>query len=294
MRVLIVGCGYIGLALAEELACQGHDVVGLRRTAPPLEPPASGSIKLISADITDRAQVGRLPAEYDWVVNCAATRGGGVESYRHVYLEGMTNLVEWLSPAPPLKFIYTSSTGVYGQTDGSVVNETSITDPASETARILVQAERVLLDAAISRNFPTIALRVAGIYGPGRGYWLQQLLSGAAQIEGEGTRVLNMIHRTDVVGAIMAALLRGRPGEVYNAVDDDPVPQLVLLQWLSNRLGKPLPPKTASTQPERKRGLTDKKVSNLKLKQELGYQFRYPSFREGYEAEISRLDGQES
>ncbi len=138
--------------------------------------------------------------------------------------------------------------------------------------------------------FPAVILRLAGIYGPDRGHWFKQYLKNQAAIEGKGERILNMIHRDDVVGAIIAALKLGRPGEVYNVVDNEPVSQLTYFEWLSGALGKALPPFVPEDPGSlRKRGLTNKRVSNRKLKEELGYQFRYPTFRQGYAPEIGRL-----
>jgi nucleoside-diphosphate-sugar epimerase len=189
-----------------------------------------------------------------------------------------------LSSAPPAKFVYTSSTSVYGQTDGSWVDETSEVAPESPTGRILVQTEELLLEAASRTRFPAIVLRVAGIYGPGRAYWLEQVRAGAARIEGAGQRLLNMIHCEDVAGAILAALARGRPGRIYNAVDDEPVTQMALVQWLSSRLDCPLPEATTGEPGRaRRRGVTNKKVSNRRLREELGYRLKFRSFREGYE-----------
>ena len=134
-------------------------------------------------------------------------------------------------------------------------------------------------------------LRVAGIYGPDRGYWFKQFLKKEARIEGEGSRFLNMIHRDDVIGCIIAALQNGRPGEIYNAVDDEPVSQLDFFQWLAEELGRELPSSVPEDPGEnRKRGVTNKRLSNRKLKSELGYQFKYPNFRIGYTEEISRLE----
>ena len=281
MRVLIVGCGYVGCALGAELASRGHEVFGLNRAAASDARLAAAGVKPLTADITKPATLVRLPATFDWVVNCVSTTHGGVDDYRAVYLQGTRNLLDWLSPAPPQKFVYTSSTSVYGQTDGSWVDETSPTEPAPDTAKVLVQTEKLLLEAA--PGFPAVILRVAGIYGPDRGYWFKQYLKNEARIEGLGERTLNMIHRDDVVGAIIPGLERGRPGEIYNAVDDEPVTQLRLFQWLSDRFGKPLPPSVPEPPAsERKRGLSDKRVSNRKLKLELGYQLKYPTFREGF------------
>jgi hypothetical protein len=188
------------------------------------------------------------------------------------------------------KYVHTSSTSVYGQTDGSVVDESSPTEPDSPTSQVLVETERLLLEAAGTRQFPAVILRVAGIYGPGRGHLFLQYLRDEARLHGRGERVINMIHRDDVVGATVAALAHGRPGTIYNLADDEPVDQLAFFQWLSGALGKAMPPfATEGTEGRRKRGLTCKRVANGKLKTELGYRFDYPTFREGYAAEIQRL-----
>ena len=281
----------MGLPLGAELVKQGHEVFGLRRSAGAEGDFKSAGIKPLTADITRAEQLARLPGAYDWVVNCVSASGGGVEEYRQVYLQGTRNLIGWLGTSPPRKFVYTSSTSVYGQNDGSLVKENSPTEPAVETGKILVETERVLLAAARERKFPAVVLRLAGIYGPDRGYWFKQYLKDEARIEGSGARILNMIHRDDVAGAIIAALKSGRPGEVYNVVDDEPVSQLSFFQWLSGPLGKELPPAAPEdAEAVRKRGVTNKKVSNRRLKMELGYEFKYPTFRQGYTAEILRLD----
>ncbi len=280
MRVLIVGCGYIGFSLGVELVRQGHKVFGLRRSRLAEAELQAAGIEPLSADISKATELARLPATYDWVVDCVSAGGGGVEAYKAVYFRGMRNLLAWLESAPPKKFVYTSSTSVYGQTGGETVDETSPADPSAETGRILVATENELL-AAARKGFPGIILRLAGIYGPGRGYWLKQFLSGQARLEGAGDRLLNMVHRDDVAGAILAALERGQPGEIYNVVDDMPVTQRAFFQGLSDSLGKPMPPAATEPAPPSKRGGSNKRVSNRKLKTELGYRFKYPTFREG-------------
>src|ERR1017187_6176354 len=302
MRVLIVGCGYVGLPLGAELVRLGHEVFGLRQSASAESELKAAGIQPFFGDVTKPETLAKLPRELDWVVNCVAA-GGSAEDYRRVYLQGTYNLIEWLAPNPPKKFIYTSSTSVYGQTDGSQVKESSPTEPLVETAKVLLETEKVLLAAVAERKFPVVILRVAGIYGPDRGHWFKQFLKGEARMEGDGSRFLNMIHRDDLIGCIIAALKSGRAGEIYNAVDDEPVSQMHFFQWLAQALDKPLPPSgpaavapSRSGEPQenpaenRKRGVTNKRVLNRKLKMELGYQFKYPNFRKGYSAELLRLD----
>ena len=331
MRVLIVGCGYVGLPLGKELARLGHEVSGLRRSALAEAEMKAAGITPLHADITQPETLARLPRRFDWVVNCSASGGGGAEDYRKIYLEGNRNLLAWLADAPPQKFIYTSSTSVYAQNDGSIVTENSPAEPDAETAKVLVETEKLLLAATRSNSrcasgplipsfspvggeggrrpvegaaflematpqdrqlpeFPAVILRVAGIYGPGRGHLFKQFLRGDAQIEGDGSRTLNMIHRADLTGIIIAALERGAPGEIYNAADNEPVSQLKFFEWLAAELKRPLPPEiSADAEIIRKRGATNKRVSNAKLRNELNYTFQFPDFRAGYAAELRRL-----
>ncbi len=275
------------MPLGAELVRQGHEVFGLRRTeSAELRPPG---IVPLQGDITQPRTLAALPREFDWVVNCAASGGGTADEYRRLYRDGTDNLLAWLAGFPPRKFVYTSSTSVYGQDDGSLVTEASATEPAADTGRVLLETEQRLLLAA-RNGFPAMVLRVAGIYGPGRGHAFRQFLRGEARIEGDGSRFLNMIHRDDLVGVIVAALEHGRPGEIYNAADNEPVRQAAFFEWLAEKLQRPLPPRVAANEEAwRKRGLTNKRVSNAKLREELGCRLRYPDFRAGYAAEIARL-----
>jgi len=284
MRALVVGCGYVGYRLAVSLAGLGHEVFGVRRSAFEGE----GGVQALVCDITKAEDVKKLPLPFDWVVNTVSSTKGGAEDYRRVYGEGTKHLLEALAEARPKKYVHVGSTSVYAQNDGSVVKETSPAEPLAETSRILAGVERELLDAVKRNKFPAVLLRVAGIYGPERGHLFHQYLRDEAVMDGQGERLINMVHRDDVVGAIIAALKSGRPGEIYNVVDDEPVAQIHFYRWLSETLGKNMPPFGAAPG-ERKRGVTSKRISNRKLKMELGYQFRYPTFRQGYTAEIQRL-----
>jgi nucleoside-diphosphate-sugar epimerase len=289
MRVLIIGCGYVGLPLGQELVRAGHKVYGVRRRAAGGSDLKQAGIEPVLADISRRETLESLPAEVDWVVNCAAASGGGLEDYRRTYYEGTMNLLARFASSCLLKYVYTSSTSVYGQLDGNVVTETSAAEPSSPAGKILVETETLLRTAAEESGFPGVILRAAGIYGPGRGYWFKQFVAGLARLEAGGTRFLNMVHRDDVAGAIVAALAHGKPGAVYNVSDDEPVTQRAFFEWMASRLGRAIPPEAApGGEAARRREITNKRVSNERLKRELDYRFKYPSFREGYAEEVAR------
>lgn len=287
-RVLIVGCGFVGEALARRLSAAGHSVYGLRRSTP--DPSAVLPYVPLVGDLTQPESWSRLPGPFDWVVNCVSSSRGGVAEYRHVYLEGNRHLLNWLRTHPVTAFAYTSSTSVYGQTDGSWVDETAPTQPGTETGQCLVETEQLLLTAAQEHGIPVRILRVAGIYGPGRGHLFQQFVRGEARLQDQGQRFLNMIHREDVAGALEATLERGRSGEIYNVCDLEPVTQRDFLQWLADHTGRPLPPPAEpGVGPARKRGVTHKRVSCAKLRRETRWTPHFPTFRDGYADALASL-----
>jgi len=287
VRTLIIGCGYVGLEVGRRLAASGHEVYGLRRTPDSGTESERAGIKPVIGDVTRPQDWKGLPPNFDWVANAVSSSKGGPADYRAVYVEGTRQVLEWLRTKSVRKYVSISSTSVYAQTDGSWVDEKSVTEPASETGRILVEAEKLLLNAA--STIPLVILRASGIYGPDRGHLFQQYLRGEAEISGDAQRYLNMIHRDDLAGAVIAALERGRSGEIYNASDDAPVPLLEFFEWLSMTLNRPMPPVRAAAVAARKRAITDKRIANSKLKAETGYRFEYPTYREGYTSEIKRL-----
>jgi nucleoside-diphosphate-sugar epimerase len=285
MRILIIGCGYVGLRLGQLLAQSGHSVFGLRRNAQADSELRDSSITPIHGDITDPSTLTELQGSFDVVVNLVSSSKGGAEEYRQVYLEGTRHIIRWLTTSQPRAYLYTSSTSVYAQADGSWVTEVSSAHPDSATSQILLETERELLTAHRSSGFPAIILRASGIYGPGRGHLFKQFVRGEATLREDGSHWINMIHVEDLAAAIAHLIDHGQPGEIYNATDDEPVTQREFLHWLSERLHRPVPPH-APADPNRKRGLTNKRVSNSKLKS-TGFQFTYPTFREGYAPELA-------
>jgi nucleoside-diphosphate-sugar epimerase len=210
------------------------------------------------------------------VIHCASSRGGDAEIYRQLYLDGARNFLEIF---PKSKVLFTSSTSVYAQRDGSWVTEESATKPMRETSRILLEAERAVL------NRGGLVARLAGIYGPGRSALLSKFLAGTAIIDSENDRFVNQVHRDDIASALFLLLSRETEGaQIYNVVDDQPILQSECYRWLARRLNRPLPPIGTSKQ-QRKRGDSNKRVSNAKLRR-LGWTPRYPTFADAMEESI--------
>jgi nucleoside-diphosphate-sugar epimerase len=211
---------------------------------------------------------------YDLVVHCASSGRGGEADYEEVFLKGMLMINAYQGQS---RRLFVSSTSLYRQNDGAVVTEESVADPDTATGRVLHVAEKVALKAGAT------AVRSGGIYGPGRGVLFDKFRRGEAVLEGDGTRWMNQIHRRDLVAAVMHLIRNGIWGEVYNATDDTPVMQRDYYAWCAEFLRKPMPPSGAAN-PNRKRGLTNKRVSNAKLRA-TGWSPMYPSFREGLAAD---------
>lgn len=284
MKTLILGLGYIGTALAETLARSGHVVHGVRRDPSPDSSLADAGVKLLGGDVTRPDGLAAVDRNYDWVVNCVSSSRGGLDAYRATFLDGARHLRAWLEDVRPSRYVFTSSSSVYDQTDGSVVSEDTPAVGAGETGKILVAAERDYLAAANERTDVSV-LRIAGIYGPDRGFLFQKFLRDEATITGDPDRWLNQVHRDDVVRAITTVLAADEPPAVLNVADCEPVTQIGFYRWLADRVGKPLPP-VAPVPATRKRAVTNKRVSNRRLLELLSEPMIYPTFREGYEAEL--------
>lgn len=257
MKLLLVGNGYLGEAIAHRFRKEGIEVMPVS---------LSGGDGVIACDVSDIHAVMALP-DADVVIHCAASgRGGGADAYQRVYVDGCRHLAERY-PGKPL--LYTSSSSVYGQTDGSPVSEDSPAEPDRETGRLLLEAESVVLKAG------GVVARLSGIYGPGRSVILKKFLSGEAVIEEDGRRHLNQIHRDDAASAIHRLLACGASG-LFNVCDSRPLTQRECYEALSELFDRPLPP-TGPRDLDRKRGWTDKQVSNAKLRT-TGWDPQFPCF----------------
>jgi nucleoside-diphosphate-sugar epimerase len=266
-KILIAGCGYLGLTAARTFHIGGFNVHGLTRTSDPCTKKGPLPFPMIKADVTRRADLERINEEFDTVLVCVSSRGGDAEAYRNLYLEGTRNLVEVLKPR---HCVFTSSTSVYGSSDDAWVTESTPAEPPVETAKVLREAEQVVLDAG------GIVARLGGIYGPGRSVHLRKFFEGSAAIEGDGSRWLNQVHRDDAAGAIFLLRAWHAASGIYNVVDDTPLRQREIYSWMADMFGRPLPA-SVPLPDQRKRGIASKRVSNAKL-HGMGWRCRYPSF----------------
>ncbi|HYE32821.1 MAG TPA: SDR family oxidoreductase [Methylomirabilota bacterium] len=281
MRVLIFGVGYVGLPLAQALSAEGVHVVTATSKPARVSELTNAGFQTLVADITNASTLHNFPV-VDVVVNLVSSSGGGPEDYHRIYVDGTRNLLHAL-PTSVSRFVQASSTSVYAQDDGEWVDEDSPTSPEAATGQALVAMEQM-----VRNHFKGIVLRISGIYGPGRGHLFKQFVAGQARITGKPERHLNMVHRDDIVTAFQSAVHGKGSGNLYNITDDEPVRQTDFYHWLAAQLNKPIPPRDPSESP-RKRGVTDKCVSNRKARHELGWTLRYPTFREGFAEPLNEI-----
>lgn len=279
-RILIAGCGDIGAAAGRLLADDGHDVVGLKR-----HPPANDNkIRYIEADLSHAGDLDRLDTRFDVVIYILTPGDRSEQSYRNVFELGVANLLNVFSlNNPDTRFIFISSTSVYGQTSGEWIDEGSVTEPGSITGRIILQAEKTFLSHG-SRN---CIIRFSGIYGRSRSRLLDIVARGG-KVQYDPPYYTNRISRDDCIGVLYFMAGRMIAGDnlepVYLASDDDPATKWDVFNYLADKLGTGRPDKEILPHGSDQ----NKRCSNRRLKQ-LGYEFIYKSYREGYDF-IERLD----
>jgi len=269
---LIVGCGYVGQSLGRSLLAAGHAVAGTTTTRH-REP------DLLEAGITPIVQNAReteqladllLSREVDTVfATLAAGRDG---DYHRVYADGLRSVAEACEIGGVRRLIYTSSTSIYTQDDGSRVDESTPTPPTTPNTAALLIAEQAVLDQ--SRGFGGTVLRLGGIYGPGRDL-AQRIRQAAGTRRSDGRHIVNLIHRDDIVAALTLLLDHPYPG-VLNLVDDHPLPRRDLYDAVLELLG--LEPITWEDPPEDGGGGLGKRVSNDLIKEALGLSLLHPAF----------------
>ncbi|MGJ8657623.1 MAG: NAD-dependent epimerase/dehydratase family protein [Akkermansiaceae bacterium] len=275
-HLLLIGPGYLGQEILRVFRDAGWSVTV-----------ASRSDDSFPVDISDLKQVESLAEklsssgiEPTHVIHCAsasAGRGASVEvrlaSYVEVYKMGCENLTNVFSDAHVL---FTSSTSVYGQQDGTVVTEDSLTEPESDTAKVLLDAERAVLDAEGT------VVRLSGIYGDGKSYLLKRLFAGEAVMAGDGERVLNHIHHRDGASGCLFLLENDLRG-IYNVSETTNLTVKETYSALCEKFSLPMPGRGASEV------RLNKRVSNLKML-DLGWELEFPSLLDAADSVVASLN----
>lgn len=286
--VLVVGCGYVGQPLCAQLVARGDQVYTLTRSG---RADVAGAVSL-QGDVGSLDDVSRLPKNIENVVYIVSAGEHTPEAYRHAYVTGIQCLLQALMnrEKPPSRLVYISSTSVYGQTDGSRVDETSPTNPANFGGQLILEGEKAVLGAQLEG----IVLRLGGIYGPGRDRMIRQVADAAVVELQPETTYTNRNHRDDCAGQIIHLLELEDPQSIYVGVDHDPADRNDVVKWLARRLGKSVQeasvgsfvagPSSGQPNPAKARRYGGSKRCVNKRLIDSGYVFKYPSFKEGYES----------
>lgn len=280
--VLIAGCGDLGCRLGMRLSAAGWRVYGLRRQAADLPVP----ILPVKGDLNSEACPRAWPnGELDYLVYAASANQHDEAGYRQAYVDGLRHVLGWLDARGqrPRRLLFVSSTGVYGQSAGEWVDEESVTEPTGYTGQVMLEAERLALGAGL----PGTVVRLAGLYDPARP-WLQNQIRAGLQVDREPPQYSNRLHRDDAAGLLAHLLLADAAGTAlapcYLGVDDEPAPLHEVVDWLRERMGVS---HWADQRMSRRAG--SKRCSNARARA-LGWQPKYPSYRQGYASVGPRRD----
>lgn len=296
-KIIIFGCGYVGREVAARAVQAGHEVWIHSRNADSLAAVKQVPLQQhIVADLHSDGWHGKLSGDWDLAINLVSSAGGGLDGYRTSYIEGNRSIRRWAAGRGVNRFIYSSATSVYPQSDGGWVTEEDVPEMNNLSANgcILREAECEILESPAFDE--SIILRLGGIYGPGRHLYLNSLLDERSELPGDGKAYLNLIYLQDIGDAIMRLIEHPAPlgDRIFNLVDDEPAPKQAIVDWLAARIGKPslrFNPDLAGQRGARRKsssGMPNRRISNARIKQALAWTPQYPSFREGYTDILSR------
>jgi nucleoside-diphosphate-sugar epimerase len=270
-RVLLAGCGDIGLRVAQRLHARGDEVWALRR-----HPPAPGDdgIHWLRADLTRRHSLHGLPAGITQLVYLPTPDRRDPAAYRATFVDGLRHLLDALAATSLRRVMLVSSSAVYGEHAGDWVDEDTPPAPPGFNGAVLLEAEQLL---AIQSVRP-IVLRLAGLYGPGRMQLLERLRAGQLAVPRHAQHWANRIHSEDAAGAIVHLLQVADPLPLYLGVDSTPLPLDVLYDHLASLIGAASPADGPAPG-----GIGSKRLSNARLRAS-GFVPRWPDSRDGYAA----------
>jgi hypothetical protein len=284
-RLFCFGLGYSAGALARLLLRRGWTVAGTARSAGPGVPDAAIHPFDRGRPLADPAA--SLAGATHLLSSVPPDERGDPVLDRHG---------EDIARLPGLAWIgYLSTTGIYGDRGGALVDETAEPRPSGERQRRRVAAEAAWLDLGRRSGVPVHIFRLAGIYGPGRSAFDAVRAGRAHRIDRPGL-VFSRVHVEDIAAVLCASMARPRPGAVYNVCDDDPAAPADVVAYAAALLGVEPPP----LQPLDEAGLSpmarsfyadSRRVDNSRIKRELGVRLAYPSYREGLAAILAAETG---
>lgn len=277
-RVLLAGCGDLGERVARRLLARGDTVFALRRHPP--EHSVDG-ITWLAGDMTQPSRLPSLPPGITQLVHLPTPGARAAAAYRAVFVGGLRHVIAALDAAALKRVLFVSSTAVYGEAGGAWVDEDTPPDPPGFNGAVLWEAERWLA----AQPFTGIALRLAGLYGPGRLQLIERLRARAASVPRAQTHWSNRIHVEDAAAAIAHLLALSDPQALYIGADDTPLPIDVLYDHLAALAGAPRPAEGPAPT-----GIGSKRLSNARLRAS-GWAPRWPDARDGYAALLAGEPG---
>jgi nucleoside-diphosphate-sugar epimerase len=286
MAKLIFGCGYLGRRVARLWRDDRAEVFAVTRSARRVTELIADHIQSIVGDVAAGAHL-LLPDGIETVLYAVGHSAASGKSTYQTHLDGLAHVLQSL-PKTIERFIYISSTGVYGQTSGEEVDENSPCQPTRESGRACLAAEKLLRSGPFAQK--TIILRLAGIYGPGRIPRAADLKDGKP-IDAPAEGWLNLIHVEDVAQIVRLAEQRAMPPQIYVASDGHPVQRRDYFAELARLIDAPPPLYVSSPalSPAHDRATSDKRVNPRRLFTELAPRMNYPSYREGLASIVESL-----
>ena len=284
--ITILGCGYLGSALAKQCISKGWTVSALtRNSAKAKDLRAMGVDKVIEAQIEDENWHDQLDSSQDFVVNCVGAASSDAQGYISSYIEGQDSVMKWLKQGSVKTFVFTSSTSVYPQSGKRFVDETASCVGVSEKGGLLLAAEQKCFPpvSSISRSF---ILRLSGLYGPGRHLLMNKVKQGE-DIDGNEDRILNLIHRDDAANAVISCLQADESnlGRIYNVSDGTHATRGQIVAWLAELLNLSTP----SFKGDDEEGTPNRKVSNNRILDDLSWSPEYSNYQLGYQSIFENL-----
>jgi nucleoside-diphosphate-sugar epimerase len=280
MRRLIIGCGYVGRRAADAWSRRGDEITVLTRSPDHAADFQRLGWQAILGDVTQPDSVANLPA-VDTVLYAVGLDRRAGQSQRDVYVGGLRNVLD--SPAARShRFIYISSTSVYGQETGEWVDESSVCVPTTDSGRVCLEAEQLL-----RREVPSaIILRLAGIYGPDRLIARVESLLAAEPLGMNPDAWLNLIHVDDAVAVILASAERAPVGTTYLVADDRPNTRRQFYTQVTLLVGAPPPIFLENDLPSGEHQRLNKRCANRRLREDLGVVLKYPTTDSGLAATL--------